>query len=157
MRASRAPVATEDEAPGASAEVSPQHAPADRALIALRLWRRQLAAVLAALVTLWLGLVLVGAVGQSSAVDQRKADLRRENERLEAQLRAGQRELAVARSEPFLALQARAYEMGRPGERVFALPTDAPPPAPIQPLGASPPPDRATPLEDWLQLLLGSR
>lgn len=104
---------------------------------------------------LWVTLVFTRAIGASSAVNERSLQLRAENAQLEQRLAASKRELALLESKPFLLLQARAYGMGPPGERVFALASGAPPPLAIRPLGAEPSAHPPSPLEDWFRLLFG--
>ncbi|HEV8516084.1 MAG TPA: hypothetical protein VGQ47_00430 [Candidatus Limnocylindrales bacterium] len=141
-------------------EATPGH---DRALIggvrrSPREWltRRHLGFAVGTVVVLWLLVTFARAVAQSTAATDRVAQLRAENRVLAAQLEAGRRELVLIRGRAFSRLEARAYGMGKPGERIFALAAGAPPPAPITPLGAEPAAQTvASPIEDWLIVLLG--
>lgn len=110
----------------------------------------------ALLVGAWLVFVFGGALTELNEATERAAAVRAETAALQARLDAGRREAELAQTDGFLEMQARAYGMGLPGERPFALEPDAPPAPPVTPLGqehavAAP----ATPLESWLRLLFG--
>ena len=91
----------------------------------------------------------------NAAVD-RQAALTAENQTLNAQLTAGERELVLVQTDGFQALQARAFGIGRPGEIAFSLETDAPPAPEVVPLGSiGTAAESNAPLESWLRLLFG--
>ena len=120
--------------------------------------RRHLAFGIGAVVVAWIVLVFARAVVDSSAATDRLGTLSGENDALQAQLEAGQRELELIRDPRFVAQQARAYGMGASGERAFALPVGAPPAPSIRPLGSAFRDDGPrAPLEAWLDLLFGSQ
>jgi cell division protein FtsB len=121
------------------------------------LTRRHLMLAAGGLVAAWIALVIAGAVGDSSAVNQRAAALREENAALQARLEMTRREVELVQSEPYVDLEARAFGMGRGNERAFSLQPGAPPPRRLRLLGEDP--DGAiasSPLEDWLDLLFGA-
>jgi hypothetical protein len=109
------------------------------------------------LVATWIALVIAGAVGDSSAVNERAAALRSENADLQARLEMTRREVELVQSEPYVDLEARAFGMGRGNERAFSLQPGAPPPQRLRLLGEDA--DQAaanSPLDDWLELLFGA-
>jgi hypothetical protein len=121
----------------------------------LRPGRSQLLALGLLVVAFWLVLVFGRALGQLNEATQREATAASEAAALQLQLEAGRRELALVQTDAFQLLQARALGMGGPGELVFTLSSDAPPPA-IVPLGQRDPASPETgPLEAWLELLFG--
>ncbi len=118
--------------------------------------RRTIALVASIAVVAWLVLVFGRAIAQSNQVGVEAAALRAQDATLAQQVVQQQAELAVIQSPAFLSLEARAYGYGKPHEQVFALQPGAPPPPAITPLGADPsaaPPP--TPLQAWMELLLG--
>jgi cell division protein FtsB len=120
------------------------------------LTRRHAALAGAGLVAGWVLLIIVGAVLDSSAATERAAALRAENGELARRLEASRREVDLVRSEAYARLEARAYGMGRNGERAFSLQPGAPPPTPIRALGADPRDELpSSPFDDWLELLFG--
>jgi cell division protein FtsB len=121
------------------------------------LTRRHLMLAAGGLVAAWIALVIAGAVGDSSAVNQRAAALRQENAALQARLEMTRREVELVQSEPYVDLEARAFGMGRGNERAFSLQPGAPPPQRLRLLGEDP--DGAiasSPVDDWLDLLFGA-
>jgi hypothetical protein len=135
--------------PGASA-------PRRRSLLA-GLTRRHAGFAAGGLAVAWIGLVIAGAVADSSAVNERAAALRVENATLQDRLEATRREVELVQSDAYAALEARAYGMGRGRERSFTLDRGAPAPPPIRPLGSKPGEGiQASPLDEWLGLLFGA-
>jgi cell division protein FtsB len=121
------------------------------------LTRRHLMLAAGGLVSAWIALVIAGAVGDSSAVNQRAAALRQENAALQARLEMTRREVELVQSEPYVDLEARAFGMGRGNERAFSLQPGAPPPQRLRLLGEDPDKTVASsPLDDWLDLLFGA-
>ena len=122
----------------------------------LRPGRTQIVAVVLVIVGVWLVIGFGQALGQLNDATQRQVAAAAETQTLQAQLKAGRRELMLVQTDAFQGLQARALGMGKNGELVFALTADAPPPA-IVPLGRTAAPAATqTPLEAWLDLLFGS-
>lgn len=118
--------------------------------------RRQLAFIVGVIVVAWIVVVFARAVATSASTNARADTLRAQNDALQAQYVAQQRELTVVQGDSFVKLQARAYGLGEPGERVFSLQAGAPAPQAIGPLGADvAAPPTASPLEGWLALLFG--
>lgn len=108
------------------------------------------------IVSVWLVLVFGRALTDLNVATERAAAVTAESAALEARLEAGRREVELVQSDGFMAMQARAYGMGRPGERAFALEPGAPVAPSITPLGAVSASSRPlTPLESWLRLLFG--
>jgi hypothetical protein len=153
-RAERAP---DVDALDLEADEGPQGAPPRRRSPLAGLTRRHLTFAAGGLVAAWVALVIAGAVADSSAVNQRAADLRVENAALQARLDAVRREEQLVQSEAYVSLEARAYGMGRGNERAFTLQPGAPAPPRLRLLGEDPAEGSASsPLDDWLTLLFGS-
>ncbi|MGH2468227.1 MAG: hypothetical protein ACRDGL_10965 [Candidatus Limnocylindrales bacterium] len=122
----------------------------------LGLHARQAALVVGILLVAWIVFIFARAVATTSAAHERADHLRAANAAQEARLAAEQEELTIVQGQPFIKLQARAYGVGAPGERPFALAAGASSPRPIVPLGAAPAPAAPeTPLDAWLVLLFG--
>jgi len=133
-----------DRSPGASSK---------RARWALAPSRRGIAGVVGVLVAGWLAVTFGGALVQVDAAQHEAAEVRAANQALEAELAAGREEIALIQTDAFLLLQARAFGMGDPGERSFALDAGTVLPS-IVPLGSDPQPAAPlTPLDEWLELL----
>jgi cell division protein FtsB len=108
-------------------------------------------------IAVWLVLVFSRTLGDLNQATARETAVRSEAEQLQARLDQVNRELALVETDAFLSLKARGYGMGEPGERVFALEPDAPPPPTILPLGGEQPAiEQVSPLEAWLELLFGN-
>jgi hypothetical protein len=107
------------------------------------------------LLAVWLVFVFGRALTELNEATERATALRAETAALEARYEAGQRELELVQTNAFQQMQARAYGLGGPRERAFALESGAPPPPPIVPLGGESPASLRTPLEAWLGLLFG--
>lgn len=120
-----------------------------------RPWRTHLVLLAAIVLAVWLVFVFGRALTELNEATERAAALRTETAALEARYEAGQRELELVQTDAFQQMQARAYGLGGPRERAFALEPDAPPPPPIAPLGGESPASGRTPLEVWLRLLFG--
>ena len=123
----------------------------------LRPRRAQILAVVLIVLAFWLLVTFGRALGQLNDATQRQAAAATETSALQAQLESGRRELMLVQTDAFQGMQARALGMGSPGEQIFALTTDAPPPPVIVPLGntggeAAP----QSPLAAWLELLFGN-
>ena len=118
--------------------------------------RVHLALVVGLVIALWVVLAFGRTMAELSEATQRAATVRADNAALTLRLAQAQEEAALLQSDAYLRFAARGYGMGRPGERAFGLAPGAPPPAPITPLGGAGAANLpATPLENWLSLLLG--
>lgn len=121
--------------------------------------RRRAAFALLALVTIWVVAVFARQVGDASAATTRADAIRSENAELTSTVAALQAELQLIQRQGYVEQQARAYGLGTPQERAFALAPDASPLAADAPgsasvrLGAVT--ATRTPLETWLSLLFG--
>ncbi len=149
----------EDSNPGSPVESPPAEGPApvQPRLGLAGLDRRSVALLASLLVVAWLVLVFGRAIAQSNQASAQAGALRAQDAALSQQVANRQAELTVIQSPAFLALEARAYGYGTAHEQVFALQPGAPPAPSITPLGARPPtPPPPTPLQSWLQLLLGN-
>lgn len=121
-----------------------------------RIERRSATVAIAMVVGLWLLVVFADALADASAQASRLTREQAVNAALEQRVAAGDVEIATVQSRAFLDFLSRGYRMGELPERSFALAPGAPPPPVITPLGHEtvvvPP---TTPLDDWLDLLLG--
>lgn len=121
----------------------------------LRPTRMHVGLVIGIVVSLWVVLVFGRALTALNEANARVEGMHAENVALEVRLDQANREAQIVQSDAFVRFAARAYGMGRPGERAFALEQGAPPPEPVPLLGGpvASPPD--TPLDSWLRLLFG--
>jgi hypothetical protein len=148
----RAAVALESRNPGARA----------RGRASFRLRRLHFVLIGIAIVAVWLVFVFARALGDLDRATARQQAIAAEATTLALRLDADHRELELVQTDAFQSLQARAYGMGAPGEVVFSLPQDAPPPPAITPLGGSTQAaatraaDGKTPLDAWLYILFGN-
>lgn len=142
-------------APSRSAAATTDHVV--RSLSRSRMERRTLYLIVGAVAGIWLFVVFANALADASAQNARLAAEQRVNATLEAQASAGAVEIATIQGQTFLDFLARSYGYGELAELSFALTPDAPPPPSMAPLGAGEVRTAATtPLEDWLDLLIGS-
>lgn len=119
--------------------------------------RPYLLLVVGAILAVWLVLVFGRTLAQLNQATERALAVEAETAALQARLDAGRREAELVQGDAFMAMQARAFGIGRPAERAFSLAPGAPPPPVVVPLGAQPGPSPSTtPLEAWLRLLLGN-
>jgi cell division protein FtsB len=153
-----------DVGPGVDADDQPAPRPAPGrpsldGLPVAGLTRRRAAFVLAGVVSAWIILAFARQVGDASAATAREAQLRVENQQIEATVVALQSELELIQRQAYIEQQARGYGLGARRERPFVLAPDAGPLPPDAPgsaalrLGASAP--ARSPLESWLSLLFG--
>jgi cell division protein FtsB len=125
------------------------------------LTRRRIAIAIGALVAAWVLVQFAHQVGEASDAVSRVESVRASNDALTGQVAALQRELDLVAKEPFIEQQARRYRLGTPDEIPFRLADDAPPLPSDAPgaasvkLGATT--EHRTPLESWLDVLLGSQ
>lgn len=123
----------------------------------LRPRRAQILGIALVILAFYLVVVFGRALGQLNDATQRETAAAAETRTLQAQLEAGRRELVLVQTDAFQSQQARALGMGKNGELIFALTADAPPPAPIVPLGGSSSSGAAhSPLDAWLELLFAN-
>lgn len=121
-----------------------------------RISRRSAAISAGLLAVVWLVVVFGSALADVSAANQRVQQVRADNAALEERVARGRAEIDLIRTDDFLRLQARAFGMGQPGERTFALEAGTPQMEAIVPLGSTPDlPAPRSPLDEWLQLLFG--
>ena len=123
--------------------------------------RRRLGTLAAALAGAWLVIAFGRQVGEASAASDRVRELRLGNAALRADVAALESQLTTVTDPGYVAQAARGVRMGGPGEIPFSLAADAPSLAPDAPgsaatrLGSAG--DEASPLEGWIELLLGPR
>ncbi|MFN8623186.1 MAG: hypothetical protein U0869_20800 [Chloroflexota bacterium] len=151
----RRPAATDP----AAAPGMPQSAAATRLIRSMRRTRIERRTALiagGAVAGLWLLVVFAGALADASTQAARLKQEQAVNAGLRAQVDAGSAEIQQIQARGFQDFLARAYGMGEPAERPYALQAGAPPPPSMVPLGEDPATTTtSTPLEDWLDLLLG--
>jgi hypothetical protein len=147
---------TADEARGSS------RTPIDPAALPLPgLSRRKLATIAGVVAAAWLVLAFGRQVGEASAASNRADDLRAANAAVRGDVATLQRDLARVQDQRFIALEARAFGLGGPGEVPFTLEANAPSLAPDAPgsaavrLGATR--DTRSPIEVWLSLIFGGK
>ena len=139
----------------------PGSAPSLAELPVAGLTRRRIAIALGALVAAWALLQFAHQVGDASDAVARVESVRASDDSLAGQVAALQQELAFVVQQPFVQQQARRYRLGTPDEIPFRLADDAPPLPANAPgaasvkLGATT--EHRTPLESWLDLLLGTQ
>jgi hypothetical protein len=128
-----------------------------RSLQRSRFERRTLYLIVGSIVGIWLFVVFANALADAAAANGRLAQEQQVNATLKARATNGAVEIETIGKPTFLEFLARSYGMGEPEERPFALAPGAPAPAAMEPLGADDPTTATTsPLEDWLELLVGS-
>ena len=159
MRTSRPvpPDPADRDLPGPSRSSTAGAAYVIRSLQRSRRERRTLFVAISAIVGVWLLVVFANALADASDQTARLARERVVNTSLQAQVAAGGAEIATIQGRVFLDFLARSYAMGEPHERPFALLQGAPPPPVMSPLGQQAAPlASTTPLEDWIELLIGT-
>ena len=121
--------------------------------------RRRVGFALVAVVAAWVIVVFARQVGEASAASGRAAELADANAVLAAHVEALEQELVQIQDPLYIGQQARAHRMGNGREIPFQLAADAPPLAEDAPGSASvrvgAVADRPSPLDAWLDLLLG--
>jgi hypothetical protein len=138
----------------------PARAPADLSQLAVAgLTRRRTAAMLGALVAVWVIVVFARQVGAASAASARAEQMATDNAVLTTQVDAMALELSQIQQSAFVQQAARAYGLGGRKEIAFALAPDAPPLTADAPGSASvrlgSEAARVSPLDRWLTLLFG--
>ena len=145
--------------PGAQRPAAASPSLADLPLAGLT--RRRIAVAIAALVAAWVMFQFAQQVGEATGAVARVEAVQASNDVLSGQVAALQRELDLVAQQPFIEQQARRFRLGAPNEIPFRLADDAPPLPSDAPgaasvkLGAVA--DHRTPLESWLDLLLGTQ
>jgi len=145
----RASVALDTPNPGASA----------RPPRSFKLRRIHFVLIALGVVAIWLVFVFAKALSDVDHATTVHQSIAAETQALQARLDAVHREQQIVQTDAFQRMQGRAYGMGATGEIVFALPANAPSPAPIAPLGAAAAKgasDAVTPLDEWLSILFGN-
>lgn len=121
--------------------------------------RRRAAFLAGTFVTIWIVAVFARQVGDASAATAKADALRADNAAVASDVAALQAELEQIQQAPYIAQQARAYDLGAPNERAFTLAPGAPPLASDAPgsaalrLGGHP--TERSPLDTWLMVLFG--
>lgn len=122
-----------------------------------RLERRTVFLLVGGVVGIWLLFVFANALADASDQAARLTAERQVNASLQARVDAGAVEIGTIAGSAFQNFIARSFGRGVPGERSFALAPSAPPPPVMVPLGEDPvTAAMSTPLDDWLDLLVGS-
>jgi cell division protein FtsB len=111
--------------------------------------------VVAVVLALWVVFSFVRTLTALDATADQLAAVQAETAALELRIRQGQAEMELAQTPAFQRMLARSFGMGLPGERAFALEPGAPPAPVITPLGDDGTAPGASPLEAWLDLLVG--
>lgn len=121
--------------------------------------RRRAAFLAGAFATVWIVAVFARQVGDASAASSKADSLRVENAAVASDVEALQAELEQIQQAPYIAQQARAYDLGAPNERAFTLapgapplPSDAPGSAALRLGGHA---NIRSPLDTWLMVLFG--
>ncbi len=121
--------------------------------------RRRIAWILVTIAAAWIVVGFAGQAAEASKATALVAQERARNAEVGARTDALRRELELVTQQRWILQQARAYQLGSPAERSFALAPNAPalaadaPGSPARRLGATV--DRPTPLESWLEVLFG--
>lgn len=148
---------TPDATPPATSGAAASTERVVRSLQRSRFERRTLYLIVGAVAGIWLFVVFANALADASSANTRLATERQVNAALKARATAGAEEIETIGQQSFLEFLARSYGRGERAERPFALAPGAPAPASMEPLGADDPTTAVTtPLEDWLELLVGS-
>lgn len=118
--------------------------------------RRALVVLIGFAVVVGLVIVFSGSLTRLTDTESRAEAARAVLEARRLELDQTEAEREFIKTDEFILWQARVNGLGKPGEIHFALPDDAPSPAPITPIG---PPDGAeamAPFDAWMELLFGS-
>lgn len=118
--------------------------------------RRAVGIVVALALVIGLVAVFSGTLSRSTDTEARADEARAEVRVRELELAAAQEERDFFETDDFVRWQARVHGFGRAAETRFALPEDAPPPAPIQPIGPQDATEAMAPFEAWMELLFGA-
>ena len=123
--------------------------------------RRRLALLVAGLFALWLVGVFARQVGEAASAAGQADQMRARNVAMEQDVASLEQELKLIEQPAFVSQMARGYLLGSPKEIPFTvapnappLPSDAPGSTGIKP---DAPPQPASPLDSWLQVLFGSQ
>ncbi|HVM30562.1 MAG TPA: hypothetical protein VM305_07320 [Candidatus Limnocylindrales bacterium] len=120
-----------------------------------RLRRTPLLVLVGLLIAVWVVLSFGRTLGALNESSERLEQVRAETVALQTRIAQGQAEMELAQTPAFQRMLARSFGMGMPGEQAFALEPDAGPPPAVVPLGGRAGAADDTPLEAWLQILLG--
>lgn len=119
--------------------------------------RRALAIVVGVAAVVGLVVVFSGTLDRSTDVEGRAEQAQAEVEARRLELEASVDEQAFFATDAFIRWQARVHGYGQKpqGETRFALPPDAPAPAPIRPIGPRHTNREMAPFDGWMELLFG--
>jgi cell division protein FtsB len=141
----------------------PERAPPDAvdlsALSVAGITRRRVGWATAILVSVWIVLVFARQAGEAATASARSDQIAADNAALAAEVAALGHELDVIKQPEYIALQARAYGLGKGNEIPFVLDPSVPTPGPNAPgsaalrVGAED--QRMSPLDSWLSILFG--
>ncbi len=120
------------------------------------LGRRALAIVVALALVGGLVVVFSGTLTRSTDTESRAEQARAEVLARQLELAETEAEQDHITSRESIAWQARVNGWGKPGEIRFALPDDAPEPAPITPIGPQDAAQPMAPFDAWMELLFGA-
>lgn len=133
------------------------NAPDLAALPIAGLTRGRLLALAGTFAAAWIVFAFARQVGAAGELTDRAEALRSGNVELEARVAELQAELELVQRPEYVALQSRAYRLGKSGEVPFTLEADAPPLAADAPGSASTAVGATaaavTPIDAWLSLL----
>jgi len=118
--------------------------------------RRALAVVISLVIVVGLVVVFSGALTRSTDFEVRAQEARAQVEARKLELAASLEEREFFETEAFVRWQARVHGFGRPNEKRFVLPDDAPEPDPITPIGPQDTTESMAPFEAWMELLFGA-
>jgi type II secretory pathway pseudopilin PulG len=120
--------------------------------------RRALVAVVALAIVGGLVVVFSGSLTRSTDIGAQAEQARVEVAARELELAAGEAEQEFFQTDEFIRWQARTLGFGQKsqGETLFALPEDAPTPAPIRPIGPLDEDAPMAPFDAWMELLFGA-
>lgn len=123
-----------------------------------RIGRRALVGLVGLTIVGVLVVVFSGSFTRSTDIGAQAEQARVEVAARELELAAGEAEQEFFETDEFIRWQARALGFGEKsqGETLFALPEDAPAPAPIRPIGPHEEDEHMAPFDAWMELLFGA-
>lgn len=118
--------------------------------------RRALAVVIGLALVVGLVVVFSGSLTRSTDTGSRAEAAEADVQARTLVLEETKAEREFIETPEFARWQGRALGYGEPGEIRFALPDDAPSPAPIPPIGPQEATEPMTPFDAWMELLFGA-